>query len=59
MIDDIFPFEDYYLNLYIKAKDRSKDYALFENVLEFKKELPAEAHRYDNGWQPKMSIRVK
>ncbi len=58
-LEDIFPADGFYLNLYIKAKDRTKDYAVFENVVEFEKVLPSTAHKYDNGWQPKMKIQLK
>lgn len=58
-IDDIFPADDFYVNLYIKAKDRTRDYAIFENVVSFKKILPSDAHRYDHGWQPKMDLEIQ
>lgn len=58
-LDDIFPVEEFYLNLYIKAKDRSKDYALFENVVSFEKVLSSNMHRYDNSWQPGIDIRIQ
>lgn len=58
-LQDIFPAEEFYLNLYIRAKDRTKDYAVFENVVSFEKTLSSKAHRYDNGWQPKMDIRLQ
>lgn len=59
ILDDIFPVDEFYLNLYIKASDRTRDYAIFESVVEFEKVLYSESHRYDHGWQPKVSLRVK
>lgn len=58
-LNDIFPAEEYYLNLYVKAKDRSKDYAIFENVITFEKPLASSAHRYDHGWQPGVKLKIK
>lgn len=56
-LEDIFPSGEFYLNLYVRAKDRTKDYAIFENVVSFEKVLSSKSHRFDNGWQPKMDIR--
>lgn len=58
-LDDIFPSDEFYLNLYVRAKDRTKDYAVFENVVSFEKVLSSKSHRFDNSWQPKMDIRLR
>lgn len=58
-LDDIFPAEEFYMNLYVRAKDRTKDYAIFENVVSFEKVLSSKMHRYDNSWQPGIDIRIQ
>lgn len=58
-LDDIFPAEEFYLNLYVRAKDRTKDYAIFENVVSFEKVLSSKMHRYDNSWQPGIDLRIQ
>lgn len=57
-IEDIFPYDDFYVNLYIKARDRSKDYAIFENLSQLNKVLPSDRHKYDGWWQPKMKLEI-
>lgn len=57
-VQDVFPFDDFYLNVYIKARDRSKDYAVFENVTSFSKQAPTNYHKYDRGWQPGLGLEI-
>jgi ABC-2 type transport system ATP-binding protein len=58
-LEDIFPSEKFYANLYIKAKDRSKDYAIFESITKFEKKPRPGSHTYDQGWQPAMKLEIK
>ena len=59
ILEDIFPSEKFYVNLYIRAEDRSKDYAIFENIVKFEKKPRSGSHTYDQGWQPAMMLEVE
>ena len=58
-LENIFPVGRFYVNLFIRARDRSKDYAVFNNVVKFEKRASARVHKYDGGWQPNMNIAVR
>lgn len=51
-LQDVFPISDFYAGLSIVSKDRTKDYAIFHNLIEFNKPLPPFGHRFDIHWKP-------
>lgn len=58
-LDDIFPIGDFYAGLHIVSKDRTKNFAIFENLLSFSKQLPPGAHGLDINWKPEEKYTIK
>ena len=58
-LEDIFPVGDFYAGISIVNKDRTKDFAVFDNLIDFKKFLPLGAHKYDINWKPKEEFTIE
>lgn len=58
-IDDVFPVGDFFAGISIVSKDRTRDFAVFDNLIEFKKILPPGKHKLDINWKPKEEYQIR
>ena len=58
-LEDVFPVGDFFAGISIVNKDRTKDFAVFDNLVDFKKFLPLGAHKYDINWKPKEEYTIE
>lgn len=58
-IDDIFPVGDFYAGIHIVSKNRTSNFAIFENLLSFSKPLSIGADRLDVNWKPVEKYTIK
>lgn len=57
-MDDIFPVGNFYASLYLKNHMRTVVYANFEDIAQFRKNLPTGSSSGDIYWKPKQTFSI-
>lgn len=57
-LDDIFPVDNFYAGVSIVNKDRTKEFAVFDNLIEFKKYIEPGESQWDINWKPKEKYTI-